>query len=362
MSETDRKWPRVVKIGVPGGFCAGVERSVEGSRNFMDAHQGEVVHIVGNVAHNPRVNQEFLDRGGVFVESIQDVPDDKPVIFGPHGHTQADEERASLMSLNKPELLETQSVGRDYMFTECPLVTKVKKEIIKNTEDGFITIYFGQLSEKRDKNGLRIRHPETRAAMSAGNVRLVATLEEALSDDLFDQIENPEKVAFATQTTHNADEALEMADALRKMFPNLRIPQKEDLCFATRNRQQVAKSFQPEVVVIVGDTKTSSNTQSLVKTVEQKGVRAYAVNNGSDLDPAFFEGVESVGIEASASAPAEAIDEVKDFFTSRGSVVEEFNIYDAKGNIIDESSTHFKAPTTHSSFVPQFVWSDPDRF
>lgn len=360
LQDMSRSWPKVVKYGLPGGFCAGVERSVQASRDFVKKHPRGTVFFVGSPAHNPNVVNEFVRKGVTFVDSVDQVPNNGNVIVGPHGNTDQDVQilQNGVQTENADILVEDRQLGleeivmqeRDFVLTECPLVTKVKTEIRRNTNDGYITIYYGQLS--KNKEGKIIPHPETRAAMSAGDVRLITSLGEALSDDLYDQIEDPTKVAFATQTTHNADEALEMAEELLEIFPQMRLPKTDDICYATRDRQKAAKAVidgGAEVVVVVGDKKTSSNTRSLASTAENKGARAIIVNSRKELKPEDFFGSSSVGIVASASAPIMQIQGVIGFFEKRGSILQ-------RVEVADESNIHFAPPKARTAFVPQIIW------
>ncbi len=358
--EAARPWPKVVKIGLPGGFCAGVERSVQASRRFVETHPEGTVFFVGTPAHNPHVINEFKRKGVRFVDSVDEVPKDGNAIVGPHGHTEQDvqvlQQGAQIDTggvINADKQLEPEGVQvRDFALTECPLVTKVKKEIARNTEDGYVTIYYGQLL--KDKDGVVIGpHPETRAAMSAGNVRLVTSLEEALSDDSYEQIDDPTKVAFSTQTTHNADEALEMGEILLEIFPQMRLPKTDDICYATRDRQKAAKAViedGAEVVVVVGDRETSSNTRSLALTAEKKGARVIIVNSRKELNPEFFYGASSVGVVASASAPSIQVRGVIRFFEKRGSGLQRIEV-------ADESNIHFSPPKVQRSNLPEIVWA-----
>ena len=347
-SEIARSWPKKIYIG--GGMCAGVVRAQEAYRDFTRTHERGTVYSVGEPAHNPHVNQEFIDLGVIFVDSMNQVPKDEDanVIEQPHGNTPEDEEIA-------------QGLGGDYVFTECPLVTKVKKEIIENTAQGLQTIYYGQLS--KDENDVNKPHPETRAAMSVGNVLLVTSLDEALSDDLYDQIIDPTKVAFACQTTHDAEEAVEMAEALKEqLFPDIKIPKKPDYCYATHDRQGTAKranEFKVDRIVVLGDEETSSNTRNLAKVAAKdlkKGGRVIVVNSISEVDEADFHGVDSVAIIGSASTPIEQINLGAQWFTDRGS--------DAPQNIDirDESRIRFPPPIVHRTaapFVPEIIWENP---
>ncbi len=348
--ETSRPWPKVVKVGLPGGFCAGVERSVNAYRNFVASHPKGSVYSVGEPAHNPYVNKEFVKKGVTFVDSIDQVPIDAPTAFGPHGHTETDLEVFQQSGPVGSE--DSQMQSRDFILTECPLVTKVKTEIARNTQDGYVTIYYGQLL--KDKNGVVIGpHPETRAAMSAGNVLLVTSLEEALSDDLYEQISDPTKVAFATQTTHNADEALEIGEKLLEIFPQMRFPKTEDICYAARDRQKAVKAVieeGAEVVVVVGDKDTSSNTRSLAATAIKSGARVIVVNSRRELNVEDFYGANSVGIVASASAPGIQIQGVVRFFEKRGSELQ-------RVEVADESNIHFRSPKIQTAYVPKIIWT-----
>ena len=256
-------------------------------------------------------------------------------MFGPHGHTSED-----LKDANEREIT--------YLATECPLVTKVKNEVAVNTAEGRVTIYYGQ----RNKEGLL--HPETRAAMSSGDAILVTSLEEALSEEILEIILDKNMVAFASQTTHNADEVEAMGNKLKEKYPNIKLPKKKDICYATRDRQQAAKAVIEsgvKLVVVVGDKKTSSNTRSLAAVAVEKGARVFIVNNRKEINPADFYGADSVGVVASASAPETQIRRVIGFFTGRGS--EERMIA-----VADESKIWFKRPESVKPFVPEIIWQD----
>jgi len=304
-----RSWPDVV-IGRPGGCCGGVERAIKAYTQFHPQYS------VGEPAHNPVVIQQFKDQGVVFVDSIAQVPKGVKVAFGPHGHTAQDVEEA-------------EQNGDTYLLTECPYVTSVKSEIAANTEAGIITIYYGQ----KDKAGNL--HPETRAALSAGDTVLVTSLEEALVLDVSD----PEKVGFACQTTHNADSVAAIAEKLRDKYPALKMRPKTDLCPATRNRQLAAKSVSADITVIVGDWQTSSNTRSLADRALENG-RVFVVNTRDELKPEHFFGRRMVGIIGSASATQEQMEGVIGFFTERGSEKGELVVADEK--------TNFPVPQIHN--------------
>lgn len=326
-------WPKTVTYGSPGGFCAGVDRAVDAYRDFAEKYPNEQLYSVGVPAHNPHVIEEFKGRYK-FVESIAEVPVgvDAKAINGPHGDLEGDLQYAQVN-------------GITYRRTECPLVTKVKDEIAENTEKGLITIYYGQI----DKDGHF--HTESKAAMSAGNIILVISLKEALSDEVAALIPDHTKVAFASQTTHNADHVFEMQEELEKKYPGIKTPKKEDTCYATKNRQDAAKEVKKEITVVVGDEATSSNTRSLARAAEEagEGNKAIIVNNGDELRSEDFYGYDSVGVVASASAPKEQIRSVIDFFTSRGSVQETIEV-------ADESRIRFKPPIDYKPYEPEFIW------
>jgi 4-hydroxy-3-methylbut-2-en-1-yl diphosphate reductase len=302
MVEDKRNWPDIV-VGKPGGCCGGVERAVNAYEDFHPQFS------VGEPAHNPVLINRFKQEGVVFVNNISQVPKGATVAFGPHGHTAEDvaiaKERASAV-----------------LLTECPYVTSVKSEITANTENGIVTIYYGQ----KDKQGNL--HPETRAALSAGNAILVTSLEEALAVG----VEDPEKVGFACQTTHNADSVMLMAEELKKKYPKLKMREKTDLCPATKNRQLAAGSIHTDITIIVGDWQTSSNTRSLADKALDKGGRVFTVNTRDELKQEDFYNSHVVGIVGSASATPEQIDGVVNFFTERGSVKEDVVVAEEKQN------------------------------
>jgi 4-hydroxy-3-methylbut-2-en-1-yl diphosphate reductase len=315
------QWPQRIVYGEPGGFCAGLVRSVEAYRNFTDTPD-EVVYSVGEPAHNPYVIAEFKDKGMIFVKHISEVPKGSKAAIQPHGDTSDD-------------LRIAEENGITYIRTECPLVTKVKNEIVRNTNDGLTTIYYGQIDKKGNL------HAETRAALSSGSAILITSLEQIFSEEVLAQIPDVTKLAFAWQTTHNADEVLEIKEKLELEFPGIRLPKTDDTCFATRDRQKAAKEVIESgigTIIVVGDLETSSNTKSLASVAESKGARVFVVNDQVELDPDNFLGLESVGIVASASAPKVQIDGVKDFFVRRGS---ELSVM----RVADESKIVFTAPT-----------------
>lgn len=346
-TELSKHFPKQLYVG--GGMCAGVVRARDFYREFAKDHPRGTVYSVGQPAHNPHVNQEFTDMGVIFVESIEEVPVGMNAVEGPHGHKKQDEELAS-------------EIGGDYGFSECPLVTRVKNAIDSNVESGYQTIYYGQLDSITKKP-----HPETAAAMSMGNnlgdVLLVTSLEEALSDELYDQIKDPKRVAFACQTTHDAEEADLMAEKLEGLFPDIKRPKKPDYCYATHDRQETAKrandEFMVDIIVVIGDEETSSNTRNLSKVAAKnlkKNGRVLVVNSFEELNVEDFYGSDSVAIIGSASTPPEQIQHAADSFVALGSN-KPINI-----DVRDETNIRFpNLPVVHKGarpFIPQISWVD----
>jgi 4-hydroxy-3-methylbut-2-enyl diphosphate reductase len=310
MKESDRIWPNVI-VGRPFGYCVGVARAVEAYESFVDAHQKGTVYSVGEPAHNPILVEGFKQKGVVFKKNISEVPPGSNVIFGPHGHTNQD-------------VVQAEVLANEYLLTECPYVTSVKKEISTNTSQGIITIYYGQ----KDSEGNL--HPETRAALSAGDTLLVTSMENLL-DEIAGKIKDPKKVAFACQTTHNLEKVLVMSDVLKGIFPEIKMRLKTNLCLATTNRQKAARaviaSF-AETVVVVGDSETSSNTKSLAKEALNNGAKVFTVNTESELNAKDFFDTQIVGIVGSASAMQQQLDGVINFFVDKGSEKTEITVAD----------------------------------
>lgn len=303
---------RVIE-GFPRGLCAGVKRALAGYDMMISDAGGEPVYSVGEPAHNTHIIDGYKKQGVIFVGNVNEVPNGARAVFGPHGCTKDDLEKA-------------RQKGLTFMDTECPLVTRVKDGVKKNAENGETVLYFGQKG-----------HSETRAAMSVAPNQTILVL--GIKDALSVSVSDPEKVALHSQTTHNADEVREMAEKLREKYPNLKIPRTEDICFATRDRQAAVKEligFGAETIVVVGSP-TSSNSKKLKAVALENGAKkVFFVDGAGELDDDVFE-FSKIGLTAGASVEDEIVSEVREFL-SRGQTIVENVI------VADESKINFSLP------------------
>ncbi len=298
----------------PRGLCAGVARSLKGYDLMIQTFPDSDIYSVGEPAHNTQIVDKYRERGVRFVSSVDEIPDGSVAVFGPHGSTQED-------------LRKAREKGLTFMDTECPLVTKVKREVARNVSEGRIVIYHGQKG-----------HAEARAVTSVApeNIILIEDEAGALSDEVFSRIPDPNKVAFNSQTTHNSDESMKIAEALRKRLPELEVPRVEDICYATRNRQKALREMikqGAEEVVVVG-SKTSSNSKRLKEVAEEEGALVQFVDGPEDLVH-NFQG--KVGLTAGASVEEEAIDRVRQAIMGAEVTIEQIIV-------ADESSIEFSLP------------------
>lgn len=329
MNEAPR-WPGKILVAEPRGFCAGVVRSIDGYRGALADYRIAKAQVpdlklysVGEPAHNPDVNAEF-EGEMIYVKSISEVEPGSPAIQGPHGTSKADFEFAK-------------ASGIELMITECPLVTRVRERVMENTTEGRKTIYFGEEG-----------HAEALAVAGSGDTVLVESREAALDTAKKLKEENPDvKLAFANQTTKNADEALDIQKTLEEAYPDIQKLRTDDICYATRDRQMGIKELLArgaDALIVVGSP-TSSNTMRMVEIAGQK-VPAFLVSGAEGINISDFIGFERVAAHASASTPEDKFAEVVNIFSSRGSEIEIVKPDGAK----DESKIHFK-PVAPLKFV-----------
>jgi len=268
---------RQVILAKPRGFCAGVVRAVDIVDLALEMY-GPPIYVRHEIVHNKYVVQDFEARGVVFVDHIHEVPDDSVVIFSAHGIP--------------PEVRqEAQRRGLRSVDATCPLVTKVHHEALRYVEQGYHIFLVGHAG-----------HVEVEGTMGhvPHDVTLVQTEEEA------EVVEGPEhgKVAFLTQTTLSVDDVAGILTVLKRRFPQIVGPAKDDICYATQNRQDAVKRMAPEVdAVFVVGAPNSSNSNRLVEVARAEGLPAYLVQTRDELKPEWLEGVETVGVTAGASAP-----------------------------------------------------------
>ncbi|HEY6529446.1 MAG TPA: 4-hydroxy-3-methylbut-2-enyl diphosphate reductase [Cellvibrionaceae bacterium] len=270
-----------IKLANPRGFCAGVDRAIDIVNRALDVF-GAPIYVRHEVVHNKFVVEQLKDRGAVFVDELVDVPNDVIVIFSAHGVSQAVRQEAA-------------SRGLRVFDATCPLVTKVHLEVAKYSEDGWECVLIGHAG-----------HPEVEGTMGqytnahGGAIYLV----ESETDVAALPVKNPEKLAYVTQTTLSMDDTARVIDCLRAHFPKIQGPRKDDICYATQNRQDAVKqlALETQVVLVVGSP-NSSNSNRLRELAERCGAKAFLIDGPQDLQAQWFEQVNTIGITAGASAP-----------------------------------------------------------
>jgi 4-hydroxy-3-methylbut-2-enyl diphosphate reductase len=261
----------------PRGFCAGVDRAINIVNEALNRF-GAPIYVRHEIVHNAYVVNELRDKGAVFVEELHEVPKGGIVVFSAHGVSQEVRKDA-------------QERGLQVYDATCPLVTKVHLEVIKLCKEGFTVLMIGHAG-----------HPEVEGTM--GQVKEGVFLIENLADVAKMSFPVGTKIAFVTQTTLSIDETKEIVIALTEKFPNIVQPRKQDICYATQNRQDAVKFMAPQVeVVIVVGSQASSNSNRLRELSEKLGVPSYMVDAPDQLKPEWFEGKLRVGLTAGASAP-----------------------------------------------------------
>ncbi len=273
-----------VLLAKPRGFCAGVERAIEIVERAL-AQFGAPIYVRHEIVHNKYVVENLRAKGAVFVEELDEVPVGSTVIFSAHG-------------VSKVVQAEADRRGLKVFDATCPLVTKVHVEVAKMLREGHEIVMIGHKG-----------HPEAEGTMgqAPAGMYLVETLEDvaALS------VRSPDRLAYVTQTTLSVDDARVMVEALRARFPSIRGPKKDDICYATQNRQDAVKFMAPQcdVVIVVGSP-NSSNSNRLREVAEHMGAQAYMVDSAADLRPEWIAGKKRVGVTAGASAPEVLVNEL----------------------------------------------------
>ena len=266
-----------ILLAQPRGFCAGVDRAIEIVERALTMY-GAPIYVRHEIVHNAYVVENLRKKGAIFVEALTDVPPGNTLIFSAHGVSQA--VRA-----------EAEARGLSVFDATCPLVTKVHVEVAKMRSQGLEIIMIGHKG-----------HPEVEGTMgqSGEGMFLVETIEDVLALQVADE----SKLAFVTQTTLSVDDAAEVINALKKRFPSITEPKKQDICYATQNRQDAVKFMAPQcdVVVVVGSP-NSSNSNRLREVAEKMGVPAYMIDSPDQLKPEWFDGKRRIGVTAGASAP-----------------------------------------------------------
>ena len=277
-----------IQLANPRGFCAGVDRAIDIVNRALDVF-GSPIYVRHEVVHNKFVVENLRQRGAVFVEELEEVPDDCIVIFSAHGVSQAVRKEA-------------QARGLKVFDATCPLVTKVHIEVARYSKQGRECVLIGHKG-----------HPEVEGTMGqyqgsqGGQIYLVE--DEAQVNML--AVSNPGKLSYVTQTTLSMDDTARVIDALRIRFPEIQGPRKDDICYATQNRQDAVKQLAAncDLVLVVGSP-NSSNSNRLCELAQRMGIDSYLLDRAEDIDPSWLQGKTKIGVTAGASAPEVLVKEV----------------------------------------------------
>jgi 4-hydroxy-3-methylbut-2-enyl diphosphate reductase len=300
-----------VLLASPRGYCAGVERAVETVERALELY-GPPVYVRKQIVHNLHVVRDLEARGAVFVEEETEVPEGETVVFSAHGvapsvHANAESRRLTTIDAT------------------CPLVTKVHVQARRYAAEGYTVLLIGHAG-----------HEEVVGTMGEAPGAIVLVESVANVDALHFPPET--RLAYVTQTTLSVDETGEIIGALRRRFPEIHAPKKEDICYATSNRQWAVKEMLNEIdLLLVIGSRNSSNSNRLVETAHAAGVAAYLIDDETEIEPAWFDEVEIVGITSGASAPEKLVERVCDWFRAYG--VEQIDSY----RLVDEG-VEFRLP------------------
>jgi 4-hydroxy-3-methylbut-2-en-1-yl diphosphate reductase len=292
-----------VLLASPRGYCAGVERAVETVELALEHSRGPI-YVRKQIVHNAHVVRELEERGAVFVESEDEAPEGATIVFSAHGVAPSVHRTAAARGLRTID-------------ATCPLVTKVHVQARRYAADGYTIVLIGHAG-----------HEEVVGTMGEAPESIV--LVESVADAEALELPEDAKVAYITQTTLSVDETSEIIAVLRRRFPEIYAPKKEDICYATSNRQWAVKEMLAEVdLLLVIGSRNSSNSNRLVEVARAGGVPAYLIDDESDIDEEWLEGVDTVGVTSGASAPEKLVARVCDWFRVRGvAEIEPFRMVD----------------------------------
>lgn len=282
-----------VLLASPRGYCAGVDRAVIAVEKALD-HYGAPIYVRKQIVHNKHVVSTLEKRGAIFVEEVDEVPEGSILVFSAHGVSPAVVAAAKDRNLNTID-------------ATCPLVTKVHREVLRFAKDDYDILLIGHEG-----------HEEVEG--TAGEAPDVVQLVDGPEGAAEARVRDPNKVVWLSQTTLSVDETMQTVLKLREKFPTLQNPPSDDICYATQNRQVAIKKVgaESDLVIVVGSA-NSSNTVRLVEVALESGAKsAYRVDDASEIEETWFEGVGSVGVSSGASVPEDLVDEVLDYLAARG--------------------------------------------
>jgi 4-hydroxy-3-methylbut-2-enyl diphosphate reductase len=293
--------PEKLLLAAPRGYCAGVDRAVQTVERALELY-GPPVYVRKEIVHNKHVVEQLRERGAVFVEQETEVPEGETVVFSAHGVAPSVHANAGARSLKTID-------------ATCPLVTKVHVEAKKFAAEGYTIVLVGHAG-----------HEEVEGTMGEAPDHIVLIETEADVDAL--EVEDPDRVAFISQTTLSVDETRAIIDRLRTKFPNITGPRTDDICYATTNRQMAVRQMAGEcdLVLVIGSS-NSSNSNRLVEVARAHGAESHLIDNEAQVEEEWLAGKRVVGISSGASAPEELVQRLVDFFRARGTDdVSEFEV------------------------------------
>jgi len=304
-----------VLLANPRGFCAGVERAIEIVERAIDKH-GSPIYVRHEVVHNRFVVENLRNKGAIFVDEIDQVPEGSVVVFSAHGVSQAVRKDAT-------------SISATVYDATCPLVTKVHKEVARRQKQNHQVILIGHTG-----------HPEVEGTLGQSNDSKKITLVETAADIKNLNFSENIDISYTTQTTLSVDDTKQIVGLLKAKFPQIQSPKKSDICYATQNRQDSVKVIikNAEMLLVIG-SKNSSNSNRLREIAENNNKPAYLIDGASDIDIEWLRGITSVGVTAGASAPEVLVKEVVDFLLDNGAD----EIIEVSGA---NESVHFPVPAT----------------